>query len=100
MRGNRTPFVAICVAYALGAILLVSFGAKRMLGQQPVEGRVAVPPIPQVVVPALGPVIHPIPATVDFNDDHWRYFNMLDEEDSQKSFPLPAGQRSREIDNI
>jgi|SRR5579859_183173 len=100
MRGNRTPFVAICVAYALGAILLVSFGAKRMLGQQPVEVRVAVPPIPQVVVPAIEPVIPPIPAIVDFNDDDGRYFNTRDEEDIQKSFPMPAGQRSLEIDNI
>lgn len=100
MRTHRRTFVAICVAYAVAGLLFASFGAKRVFGQQSVEVHVLMPAIHPVIVPTIAPVIPPVPVIADFRDDDDRYFGARDEEDIQKSFPMPSGQRSLEIDNI
>lgn len=100
MRTHQRAFVAICAAYTVGGLLFASFGAKRIFGQQPVEVHLPMPAIHPVIVRTIEPVIPPVPVIADFRDDDDRYFSARDEEDIQKSFPMPAGQRSLEIDNI
>jgi hypothetical protein len=153
MHSERKRFGVILTAYAVGGILLLSFCAKRIVGQQP-EVRVApVPPVvhtdinptpmPQIAIPVpqIGPIQLPglnlelnsqlnsgLNSDLNFNlnsgvnpelnldiaptinlalpeaiavvsrdgDD----FRTHDEETIQKSFAMPAGQKSLEIDNI
>jgi hypothetical protein len=132
-------------------LLLASFGARKLWGQQPVpvpgpaprpiqipvpkvrpiepvvepEVDVEVPEPPEVDVPEVevpeppeppeveieAPELEPVDIDVDVDvkddadvdvnvdeDDH--DFNVHDEENIQKSFSLPAGQRTLNIDNI
>ena len=155
MHSERKRFGVILTAYAMGGILLLSFCAKRIVGQQP-EVRVApVPPVvhrdinptpmPQIAmhVPQIGPVQLPelnfelnsqlnsdlnsdlnfdlnsgvnselnldIAPTINLalpeaiavvsrdGDDH--FFGAREDEKIQKSFTMPAGPKSLEIDNI
>jgi hypothetical protein len=63
MRNERKRFGMILAAYAMGALILGSFCARKIAGQQP---EVKIGPIPMVVNPAvhpfINPVITPIPA--------------------------------------
>jgi hypothetical protein len=56
MRSERKRFGWVLVAYAAGAVMLGSFSAKKIAGQQ---AEVTVP-IPPVVVPLVHPVINPV----------------------------------------
>jgi hypothetical protein len=62
MRSGRKRFGMILAAYAVGAVVLGSFCARKLAGQQP---EVKVGLIPIVVNPVVRPVINPviIPAT-------------------------------------
>ena len=108
---KNKKFRTIAMAHAVAVLLLASFGVRKMLGQQPLDVRVDVHPVVRpiihpVISPAIAPVeIGPIEVPdVEFNfnagvrDDS--DFSTRDEEDIQKSFSLPAGHRSLEIDNI
>jgi hypothetical protein len=153
MHSERKRFGVILTAYAAGGILLLSFCAKRIVGQQPEVRMAPVPPVvhtdtnpnpmPQIAiqVPQIGPVQLPelnfelnsqlnsglnsdlnfdldsgvnpelnldIAPTINLalpeaiaavsrdSDD----FRTHDEETIQKSFAMPAGRKSLEIDNI
>jgi Putative adhesin len=58
MHSEKKRFGTILAAYAVGALLLASFCARKIAGQQ---AQIEVPPIPAVVAPSVNPVINPIP---------------------------------------
>ncbi|HKN75719.1 MAG TPA: hypothetical protein VJW94_11125 [Candidatus Acidoferrum sp.] len=149
MHSERKRFGVILAAYAVGGILLMSFCAKRIVGQQP-EVRVAPAPpavhpvidptpMPQIAihVPQIGPVQLPelnfelnsqlnsglnsdlnfdlnsglnlditptinlaVPEAIAVVSRDGDDFGTHDEETIQKSFAMPAGQKSLEIDNV
>jgi len=113
---NERPLRTIFMTYAVAALLLATLCAKKISGQQPVESRaVPIPPLPlPVIVPTVGPLSVPAPSLAiavsvappivpevpaeRAGDDH--DFRSTEQETIQKTFTMPAGQKSLEIDNI
>src|SRR5580658_10236154 len=153
MHNERKRFGVILTAYAVGGILLLSFCAKRIVGQQPEVKVAPVPPVvhtdinptpmPQIAIPVpqiglvqllelnfelnsqlnsglnsdlnfdlnsgvnpelnldIAPTINlALPEAIAVVSRDGDDFQTRDEETIQKSFTMPAGQKSLEIDNI
>jgi hypothetical protein len=89
---RRKTFVPILMAYVAAMLLLPVMPAKNMAGGGSRSRK--------SIVRSLYSVLEPVTVSAKGRDDDDRYLNARDEEKIQKSFTMPAGQKSLEIDNI
>jgi DUF4097 and DUF4098 domain-containing protein YvlB len=89
---RRKTFVPILMAYVAAMLLLPVMPANNMAGGGSRSRK--------SIVRSLYSVLEPVTVSAKGRDDDDRYLNARDEEKIQKSFTMPAGQKSLEIDNI
>jgi len=87
---GRKSFFPISMLYVAVALLLPVLPAKQTQGQRAKLNRLSL----------LRVALEPATVSAKSKDDDDRYLNTRDEQKIQKSFVLPAGHRSLEIDNI
>jgi len=87
---RRKSFVPILMLYVAVALLLPVLPAKKMPGARTRQNRLSL----------LHVALKPASVSAKTKDDDDRDFSTRDEEKIQKSFTLPAGHKSLEIDNI
>jgi hypothetical protein len=87
---RRKSFFPIAMLYVAVALLLPVLPAKKIPGTRARQSRWSL----------LRAALEPASVAAKSKDDDDRSFGVRDEEKIQKSFTLPAGHKSLEIDNI